>query len=118
MCMKRTNINLTDADQQAIQVLRERYGLTNDAAAIRLALRVATQGADMHTQSQANGLTVWAAHMDSDGNKVIHARRGVVVGELRRPSGRVSYRVQWDDGDESTSVAQANLSFSPPSEAS
>lgn len=115
--MKRTNINLTDADQQAIQVLRERYGLTNDAAAIRLALHVATQGADMHTQqSKASGLTVWAAHMDSDGNKVVHARHGIVIGEFRGMGDRISYRVRWDDGDESTSIAAANLSFSPPQE--
>lgn len=72
----------------------------------------------MTQQSQANGLTVWAAHMNDDGKKVAHARRGIVIGELRGMGARVSYRVRWDDGEESTSVAATNLSFSPPATAS
>jgi hypothetical protein len=37
--MKRTNINLSDDGQRAILVIRERYGLTSDTAAIHFALR-------------------------------------------------------------------------------
>lgn len=44
--MKRTNVNLTDADLGAIRIIRERYGLTNTTAAIRLALRLTSQQGD------------------------------------------------------------------------
>ena len=40
MCMrKRTNINLEDDDQAAIALIRRKYGVTSDTAAIRFALR-------------------------------------------------------------------------------
>jgi Arc/MetJ family transcription regulator len=36
---KRTNINLEDEDQAAIALIRRKYGVTSDTAAIRFALR-------------------------------------------------------------------------------
>ena len=38
--MKRTTIFLGDADRNAIQVIKDRYGISSDSDAIRLALRV------------------------------------------------------------------------------
>jgi Arc/MetJ family transcription regulator len=38
--MKRTTIFLGDADRNAIQTIKDRYGISSDSDAIRLALRV------------------------------------------------------------------------------
>lgn len=38
--MKRTTIFLGDADRTAIQIIKDRYGISSDSDAIRLALRV------------------------------------------------------------------------------
>ncbi len=38
--MKRTTIFLGDADRSAIQTIKDRYGISSDSDAIRLALRV------------------------------------------------------------------------------
>jgi hypothetical protein len=38
--MKRTTIFLGDADRTAIQTIKDRYGVSSDSDAIRLALRV------------------------------------------------------------------------------
>lgn len=38
--MKRTTIFLGDADRSAIQAIKDRYGISSDSDAIRLALRV------------------------------------------------------------------------------
>ncbi|HEX6293467.1 MAG TPA: hypothetical protein VFZ66_30075 [Herpetosiphonaceae bacterium] len=38
--MKRTTIFLGDADRAAIQTIKDRYGVSSDSDAIRLALRV------------------------------------------------------------------------------
>ncbi len=38
--MKRTTIFLGDADRMAIQTIKDRYGISSDSDAIRLALRV------------------------------------------------------------------------------
>ncbi len=38
--MKRTTIFLGDADRVAIQTIKDRYGVSSDSDAIRLALRV------------------------------------------------------------------------------
>ncbi len=38
--MKRTTIFLGDADRAAIQTIKDRYGISSDSDAIRLALRV------------------------------------------------------------------------------
>jgi hypothetical protein len=38
--MKRTTIFLGDADRTAIQTIKDRYGISSDSDAIRLALRV------------------------------------------------------------------------------
>ena len=38
--MKRTTIHLADVDRDAIKIIRERYGVDTDSAAIRLALRI------------------------------------------------------------------------------
>ena len=38
--MKRTTIFLGDADRAAIQVIKDRFGISSDSDAIRLALRV------------------------------------------------------------------------------
>ena len=38
--MKRTTIFLGDADRRAIQTIKDRFGISSDSDAIRLALRV------------------------------------------------------------------------------
>lgn len=38
--MKRTTIFLAEADRNAIQTIKDRYGISSDSDAIRLALRV------------------------------------------------------------------------------
>jgi hypothetical protein len=38
--MKRTSIFLAEEDRQAIETIKERYGISTDSDAIRLALRV------------------------------------------------------------------------------
>ncbi len=38
--MKRTTIFLADADRSAIDIIKQRYGVSSDSDAIRLALRV------------------------------------------------------------------------------
>ena len=43
--MKRTTIYLDDADRVAIKVIRERYGMDTDSAAIRFSLRVIADAA-------------------------------------------------------------------------
>ncbi len=40
MRMKRTTIFLGDPDRAAIQTIKDRYGISSDSDAIRLALRV------------------------------------------------------------------------------
>ena len=40
MTSKRSNIFLADEDRTAIQTVRERYGLSTDSDALRLAIRV------------------------------------------------------------------------------
>ena len=44
MAMKRTSIHLDpDRDREALRLIRERWGLSTDSAAIRFAIRVLAQ---------------------------------------------------------------------------
>ena len=43
MTAKPTTIRLTETDREAIRCIKERYGLSSDASAIRLALRILAQ---------------------------------------------------------------------------
>lgn len=100
--MKRTNINLTEDDQQAIRSIRQQYGLTNDAAAIRLALALTARKDTVmrtvvvHSDEEltqaliAEGLTPTPLP-DGTWVEVTFPKRGVVRFEM-------PYRDEEDDG--------------------
>jgi sulfur relay (sulfurtransferase) DsrC/TusE family protein len=50
--MKRTNINLREEDVQAIALIRQHYGLENDASAIRFAIRQVAREIMQHVPRQ------------------------------------------------------------------
>jgi len=45
--MQRTSIFLADEDREAIRLVKERYGVSTDSDAIRLALRVLSQAKEI-----------------------------------------------------------------------
>ncbi len=55
--MKRTTIFLAEADRTAIQAIKERYGVSSDSDAIRLALRLLASAQSIAISPPAQGFT-------------------------------------------------------------
>lgn len=92
--MKRTNINLTEDDQQSIRIIRQRYGLTNDTAAIRLALHLIAQRKESKMKAveiKLDNGTFYIPLATYDHNKVLIPMDG---GERVLTPGDI--RVNWD----------------------
>jgi hypothetical protein len=47
MCVKRTTIFLGDEDREAIHAIRQRFGVSTDSDAIRLAVRVVAEAKEL-----------------------------------------------------------------------
>ena len=55
--MNRTTIFLGDADRDAIRVIRERWGVGSDSAAMRLALRVVAGVSELESAALARPIS-------------------------------------------------------------